>query len=138
MNKVWRAALHADPARRDREVLVAAALRLAMSGQSPSWDTLADPELRRRAGYLVDLAQHMRGQKPEEAAQLDRVRATLPCGSVGPFWPGDGATAAGSDPVAERWGYTRGVNVLRVRAALKALEKGRRIGLLPKAAKGRV
>lgn len=131
MNRVWAAALRADPSRRDREGLIAAAVRLAMSGRLPSWGKIGDPEDRRRAGYLVELGQRMRGQRSEEAASLDAIRRSLPPRSAGPFWPGEGTSPASVDQIAEKWGFTRGVNVLRVRAALGLLKRGRNIGVLP-------
>jgi hypothetical protein len=38
---------------------------------------------------VTDLGQLMRGQRPEEAAALDRVRTLLPRRPPGPFWPGE-------------------------------------------------
>jgi hypothetical protein len=132
MNRLWRAALSVNPARRDREAVIAAAIHLAMLGKHVRLDALPDPEMRRRAGYLMDLAQLMRGQRADEAAVLDRVRTSLPRRSPEPFWPGETPSPAGVDPVAEKWGYTRGVNVLRLRAALQATKKGDRIRILPR------
>lgn len=137
MNRAWAAALRVDPSRRDREWFIAAAVRLAMSGRVPSWDKIVDPNERRRAGYLVELGQRLRGQRPEEAVALDAVRKSLPSGTVGPFWPAEGATPAGSDPIAEKWGFTRGVNILRIRNALGLLNRGRKIRVLPAASKVR-
>jgi hypothetical protein len=131
MNRLWNAALCIDPARRDREAVIALAVRFAMRGEATPWETITDPELRRRAGYLTDLGQLMRGQRADEAAALDRLRASLPHRSPAPFWPGETPSPAGTDPVAERWGFARGVNVLRIRAALKAMKTGRTVGLLP-------
>ena len=41
-------------------------------------------------------------------------------------WPGERPLPPGADPIAERWGFSRGVDVVRLRAALQ-----RRPDLLP-------
>jgi hypothetical protein len=116
----WLEALRVDPRRRDRELVLARALRPVLDGaEPPDWDGLAEPELRRRAGYLVDLVQHLRGQTDAEAARLAQLREALGPLAARPFWPGERALPAGTDPIAERWGYTRGADVGRLRAALR-------------------
>ena len=115
----WAEALRVDPRRRDREMVLALALRRSLNGAGfPDVGRLADPELRRRAAYLTDLAQHLRGQTAAEGAQLARLRDSLGPLKPGPFWPGERDLPPGTDPIAERWGYTRGVDVGRLRAAL--------------------
>jgi hypothetical protein len=119
------AAVSVDPTRRDREIVLAGAVRGIVEGQDLPWGTLGDPEILRRVGYLVDLAQHLRGQSAAEADRLRAVRGRLPERAPRSFWPDERPLPAGTDPIAERWGYRRGVDVLRLRAALAG-----RIGLL--------
>lgn len=126
---IWAEALGVDPGRRDREAVLAQALRLVVDhAETPDWEALADPDQRRRAGYLVDLAQHLRGQTAAEAACLARLRESLGPLEPGPFWPDERALPPGTDPIAERWGYTRGVDIARLRAALR-----RPVDVLPEA-----
>lgn len=119
MNEAWRRALQADPGRRDRETALVDAVRSVLDGGEPPWDDLDTPDLRRRAGYLADVAQMIRGRAYAERAHLDNVRAGLGDPPAATFWPGEPPLPAGTDPVAERWGYQRGVNVLRLKSALK-------------------
>jgi hypothetical protein len=114
----WHAALHVDSARRDREIVLAGAIRLGMAGGEPPWAELSDPELRRRSGYLLDVAQHLRGQTAAEATDLDRLRVGLGPLRPGPFWPGERPLPPDTDPIAARWSYSRGLNLLRLRTAL--------------------
>lgn len=128
----WTDALRVDRRRRDREAVLAVALRPVLEGaEPPDLDALAEPELRRRAGYLVDLVQHLRGQTAVEAVRLARLRESLGPLTPGPFWPGERNLPAGTDPIAERWGYTRGVDVARLRAALR-----RPVDVLPETPSG--
>jgi hypothetical protein len=124
----WSEVLRIDARRRDREIVTARLLRPVLDGQDPDWRQVPEPELRRRAAYLVDLVQHSRGQTDEEAQELAAIRAALgplePC----PFWPGERPLPPGTDPIAERWGYTRGIDLARLRAALN-----RPVELLPDA-----
>ena len=125
----WTDALRVDPWRRDREAVLASVLRpLLDRAEPPDLDGLDHPELRRRAGYLTDLAQHLRGQTAAEGDRLARFRQSLGPLQPGPFWPGERDLPPGTDPIAERWGYTRGVDVARLRAALR-----RPVDLLPEA-----
>lgn len=117
---VWLAAVSADPARRDREAVLAPAVRAGMAGDEPTWPALTDPDHRRRAAYLLDLARTMRGRTEAEAAGLRAIRAAL--GDLDPcaFWPGERPRPPGTDPVAERWAYTRGCDLARLKVALRA------------------
>jgi hypothetical protein len=120
------AAVSVDPRRRDREIVLADATRAIANGQKLSWGTIDDPELLRQVGYLVDLVQHLRGQSATEADRLRAVRGRLPERAPCTFWPGERPLPEGTDPIAERWGFRRGVDVLRLRAALAG-----RVDLLP-------
>ena len=51
-----------DPARRDRELFLGDALRNLHSSAEIGFGDIGDAETRRRVGYLVDVAQHLRGQ----------------------------------------------------------------------------
>jgi hypothetical protein len=104
---------------RDREIVLAGRLRGVAAGERPDWRALPAPLLRRRVGYLVDLVQHLRGQTPAEAAALAELRAALGELALEPFWLGERPLPPGTDPIAERWGYTRGVDVARLRRALR-------------------
>ncbi|MGH7292353.1 MAG: hypothetical protein ACREJT_14140 [Myxococcota bacterium] len=108
-------AVSIDPTRRDREIALG---RLSRGAIEPAWDSLEDPEVRRRVGYIVDLAQHVRGQTQHEADQLERLRRSLPMRPPQSFWPGERALPIGTDAIAERWGYSRGIDLLRLRAAM--------------------
>jgi hypothetical protein len=114
----WIAAAQADPQGRDREALLVDAVKAGMAGSQPVWSRL-EGELLRRIGYLVDLAQMMRGQTDEEASVLEGVRARLPSGPATTFWPGEMPLPASTDPVAERWGFSRGCSLQRLRTALR-------------------
>jgi hypothetical protein len=116
---VWAVAAAADPGRRDREAALAAAVRAGLAGDGPRWEALRDPALRRRAGYLLDVAQAMRGQTPAEAVLLAALRASLGPLEPSTFWPGEPPLPPGTDPVAERWGYSRGCDMARLKAALR-------------------
>ena len=63
--------------------------------------------------------QRARGQLSAEAAALATVRDGLPTGPPRPFWPGEQPLPPGTDPVAERWGFSRGVDLLRLRAGME-------------------
>ena len=119
-------AVSVDPARRDRELVLGDALRDLHSSAEIGFGDIGDAETRRRVGYLVDVAQHLRGQTCEEAERLDEVRRALPPRPSRSFWPGERSLPAGTDPIAERWGFARGVDPLRLRAAMT-----RRFDLLP-------
>ncbi len=116
-----------DPARRDRELVLGDVLRRS-SGAEPGLAQLADPETRRRVGYLVDVVQHMRGQTGAEAERLAKIRRALPHRPPRPFWPDERPLPQGTDPIAEQWGFNRGVDLLRLRSAMT-----RRVDLLPSA-----
>lgn len=115
--------------RRDREIALGLALRPVLAGERPDWGALPDPLARRRLGYLVDLVQHFRGQSEAEAAELAAVREGLGDLAPEPFWPGERAPPVPADPIAWRWGYTRGVDLARLRRALQ----GEPLSLLPEA-----
>jgi hypothetical protein len=119
-------AVSVDPRRRDREVVLGLAARRLRGDQDVLWATIEDPETRRRVGYLVDVVQNSRGQGRAEARELAVVHDGLPAPSPRPFWPGERPLPAGTDPIAERWGFSRGVDLLRLRAAMT-----RRVELLP-------
>ncbi len=116
---VWTAAASADAGRRDREAVLAEAVRAGLAGDEPRWKALGGPALRRRAGYLLDVAQTMRGQTPAEAARLAALRASLGPLDPSTFWPGEPPLPPGTDSVAERWGYSRGCDMARLKAALR-------------------
>lgn len=96
-----------------------AAVHVALDGVEPDWDTLREPTLRRRAGYLLDLVRTMRGQSALEAARLAAVREALGRLESETFWPGERSLPAGIDPLAERWGFTRGCDTVRLKTALR-------------------
>jgi hypothetical protein len=108
-----------DPMRRDREIVLAGAVRGILEGQDFPWGAIRNAEILRRVGYLVDLAQHLRGQSAPEADRLRAMRCRLPERAPCSFWPDERSLPAGTDPIAERWGYHRGIDVLRLRAALE-------------------
>jgi hypothetical protein len=118
-------AVSVDP-RRDREVVLGLAARRLRGDQDVLWATIEDPETRRRVGYLVDVVQLGRGQGPAEVRELSAVRHGLPARPPCPFWPGERPLPAGTDPIAERWGFSRGVDLLRLRTAMTT-----RVELLP-------
>ena len=74
------------------------------------------------------MVQHARGQEWAEAQGLAAVRQGLPARAPCPFWPGERPLPAGTDPIAERWGFSRGVDLLRLRTAMTS-----RVELLPDA-----
>jgi hypothetical protein len=118
MNEAWWEALNADRARRDREAALARAVALAQRGELPAFDELT-PEEQRRLGYLVELGQMLRGQTIGEGELMTALRTRLgPLDSVS-FWPGEKPVPPGTDPVAERWNYQRGCDVLRLRRAIQ-------------------
>lgn len=115
----WTDILRVDPSQRDREIVLAGLVRRVAAGERPDWRALPDPRLRRRLGYLVDLVQHLRGQTEAEAAELAGLRAGLGGLIAETFWPGERPLPPGTDPVAERWGYTRGIDTARLARALR-------------------
>jgi hypothetical protein len=119
-------AVSVDPRRRDREIVLGRVAHRLRGNQGILWAGIEDPETRRRAGYLVDVVQHARGQVRAEARELAAVRHGLPARPPCPFWPGERPLPAGTDPIAERWGFSRGVDILRLRAAMMS-----RVELLP-------
>jgi hypothetical protein len=121
-------AVSVDPRRRDREAVLGRVARQLRGGQEVLWAAIEDPETRRRVGYLVDVVQHRRGQGQADARQLASVRHGLPARPPCPFWPGERPLPAGTDPIAERWGFSRGVDLLRLRTAMTS-----RVELLPDA-----
>jgi hypothetical protein len=116
----WAALARIDPRRRDREIVLAGLLRGVLAGERPDWAGIGDAGLRRRLGYLVDLVQHLRGQGEAEARELAAVLVGLGDLTTEPFWPGERALPPGTDPIAARWGFTRGVDPARLRRALLA------------------
>lgn len=91
-----------------------------MNGELPDFDAIGDRDMCRRLAYLVDLGQTMRGQTDREAIRLGVLRHKLLPLEQTTFWPLENPLPAGTDPVAERWGFTRGCNTQRLRQALKA------------------
>ncbi|MEK0083969.1 hypothetical protein [Benzoatithermus flavus] len=77
---------------------------------------LLHPDYAKRA---VDLAQHLRGQTEAEAVELAGLRAGPGGLAAETFWPGEWPLPPGTDPVAERWGYTRGIDTARLARALR-------------------
>jgi hypothetical protein len=122
-------AVSVDPRRRDREVVLGRLARRLRGDQDILWARIEDSETRRRVGYLVDVVQLARGQGRAEAQELADVRRGLPARAPCPFWPGERPLPAGTDPIAERWGFSRGVDLLRLRAAMAGP-----VGLLPDSA----
>jgi hypothetical protein len=122
-------AVSVDPRRRDREIVLGRAASQLRGDQDVLWARIEDPETRRRVGYLVDVVQHARGQERAEAQGLAAILHRLPARAPCPFWPGERSLPAGTDPIAERWGFSRGVDVLRLRAAMTTS----RVELLPDA-----
>ena len=107
----WTEALRVDPRRRDREGVLAAALRPVLGlTPPPDLDALADPNLRRRAGYLLDLAQHLRGQTSAEAARLARLREALGPLEFGRSGPAS-ATCRRAPTRSRSVGATRGASI---------------------------
>lgn len=114
----WDRALRVLPDDRVREARIAEVLRPVLDGAVPDFHRYDGPDDRRRLGYLVDQVQHTRGQTPEEGAALAAVRQQLPLPST-TFWPDEPPLPAGTDFIAERWNYTRGINCDRFRRALR-------------------
>ena len=121
-------AVSVDSRRRDREIVLGRLACQLHGEHGILWTRIEDPEIRRRVGYLVDVVQHSRGQERAEARALVAVRHGLPARPPCPFWPGERPLPAGTDPIAERWGFSRGVDLLRLRAAMTS-----RVELLPDA-----
>lgn len=115
----WNAVLSVSADRRDREIILAAMLKPVLDGAMPAFRACGDDENRRRLGYLVDVVQHLRGQDRDEAATLAEVRGRLPARDPSPFWPSERPLPPGTDLLAERWGFSRGVDLDRLRHALR-------------------
>jgi hypothetical protein len=119
-------AVAVDPRRRDREAILGRAARPLGGDERFLWAEIEGAEARRRVGYLVDVVQHARGQGRAEARELAAVRRGLPARPSCPFWSGERPLPDGTDPVAERWGLNRDLDLLRLRAATTS-----RVELLP-------
>jgi hypothetical protein len=126
------AAVAVEPRRRDRELVLAKIAARLRGDSTILWPRVREAETRRRAGYLVDAARRASGQLPAEAAALAAVRDGMPARPPRPFWPGERPLPPGTDPVAECWGFSRGVDLLRLRAGMEG-----RAELLPDATAGR-
>jgi hypothetical protein len=77
---------------------------------------------RQRAGYLVDL---LVGWMPETQARLwlkkrDQLAGEPERFVSGPFFHGDPVAGPCQDELARHWGLTRGLNIARLRQALKS------------------
>jgi hypothetical protein len=73
----WTALARIDPLRRDREAELVPYFKAAKAGLQPDWEAIDDPALLRGLGYLVDLAQSLRGQTPAEGDAMAKLRARL-------------------------------------------------------------
>jgi hypothetical protein len=58
------------------------------------------------------------GQGRAEARELAAVRDGLPARPPCPCWPGERQLPASTDPIAARWGFSCGVDLVRLRAAM--------------------
>jgi hypothetical protein len=116
--KVLAQAASSDSRRRDRELVLGRIMALLPEEVGIDWAQIPEPEVRRRMGYLIEVAQLGRGQLPSETMVLQQMLTGLPARPPEPFWPGERPLPPGTDPTAERWGFSRGIDLLRLRAGM--------------------